>query len=168
VIGLAPDALDPAEGLRAVLARRPEVVPGGDLAATALRLHWFPLLSALPRPAAEWRQGVCPGCGQGPALAELRGLEQGRFLRCGWCAAGWEVPRQFCPRCGTTDYRHLAYLQIEGEESRRRVAVCHACHGYVKTVNVLTGPPPVGVLVNDVATLDLDLAAAERGFGAPT
>jgi len=36
-----------------------------------------------------WSRCDCPVCGAAPALAESRGLEQQRFLRCLRCGAGW-------------------------------------------------------------------------------
>jgi FdhE protein len=140
------------------------------LLASTLRLALFP---ALARWAAElaarhrgisWGQGCCPACGSWPLLAEFRGLEQTRFLRCGLCASGWEFPRLLCPFCGNRDHRQLGYFHAEGEESSRRAATCDACGGYVKTLTTLSALSEPALLVADLATLHLDLAAAERGF----
>ena len=51
-----------------------------------------------------------------------------------------------------------------GEENRCRAATCDACHGYVKMVSSLDGLAEARLLVTDLATLHLDLAAADRGF----
>jgi FdhE protein len=87
-------------------------------------------------------------------LGEYRGLDQSRFLRCGLCAAGWEVPRLFCPFCGNREHARLGLLHAEGEESKYRAATCAECRGYVKMLATLTALPP----------LHLDLAAAQRGY----
>jgi FdhE protein len=169
--------LDPGELTAAVLAGRPEEVrtraerleldPG--LASTVLRFTLFPLFSALAaslepnRSGVNWEQGYCPTCGSWPLLGEFRGLDQARFLRCGLCATGWEVPRLWCPFCGNRDHERLGFLHAEGEEAASRVAICEACRGYVKMVSSLSALTPLRLLVADVATLHLDLAAAERG-----
>jgi FdhE protein len=170
--------LDPAELTAAVVAGRPGEVReraaehglNPDLAATLLRYTLFPAFTALDaaltplREGAAWGRGVCPTCGGRPLLAEFRGLDQSRWLRCGLCAAGWEAARQWCPFCDNRDHETLHYLHREGEESRCRAALCDACRGYVKTLSTLTAPPPLALLVADAATLHLDLAAAERGY----
>jgi FdhE protein len=97
-------------------------------------------------------------------LGEYRGLEQTCFLRCGLCAAEWEFPRLCCPFCGNRDYRQLGYLHVEGQEGKERAATCEACSGYVKMLATITALNEPQLLVAEVATLPLDLAATERGF----
>ena len=166
----------------AVVAGRPEEVHAradalgldAGLAATVLRFTVFPLLvpvsAALAplRAGAAWGRGWCPTCGSWPVLGEFRGLEQARWLRCGLCAADWEFPRLACPFCDNRDHHQLGYLHVEGEGDRRRAGACDACRGYVKMLATLGPLSPVQLLVADVATLYLDLAAAERGYAAPS
>jgi FdhE protein len=143
------------------------------LAATVLRFTLFPsfvsLATALEpaRAGAAWGRGYCPACGSWPLLGEFRGLEQDRWLRCGLCAAGWEFPRLACPFCDNRDHHRLGHLHVEGEEGRRRAATCDECRGYVKAVATLGPLSPLGLLVADLATVHLDLAAAERGYAVP-
>ena len=140
------------------------------LSATVLRLSLFPVLSHVNRqllPVRQhfgWRHGFCPTCGSWPLLGESRGLEQLRLLRCGLCSAEWEFSRLECPFCGTREHNVLGYFNVEGEETRFRASTCDQCRGYVKiasTLEALTGPR---LLVTDVATMHLDLLAAERGY----
>jgi FdhE protein len=144
-----------------------------DLAATLLRFTCFSTLVATAkeleplRREVSWDHGYCPVCGSWPLLAEFRGLEQKRWLRCGWCASEWEAARQFCPYCGNRDHGTLGYLYVEGEENQRKAATCDLCHGYVKTVTTLKPLSPPSLLVADLATLHLDLAAMEQGFAVP-
>ena len=121
------------------------------------------------RRQCAWDHGFCPVCGSWPLLGEFRGLEQTRFLRCGLCAAGWEFPRLRCPFCGTADHRQLGYFYAEAEEGKYRAATCAVCRGYVKMVSVLGELPPPRLLVMDLATMHLDLVAADRGYapGSP-
>jgi FdhE protein len=167
--------------LRGLVDSSPEVIrrtadelgtdPG--LIATLLRFTLFAGLTAVEAEAATlragvaWERGDCPTCGQAPLLAEFRGLDQSRFLRCGWCAASWEVARQWCPACGTRDHEALGFLSKEGEENRYRVATCDACKTGIKTLSTLSLLPPLMLLVADAVTLHLDLAAADRGYAGP-
>jgi FdhE protein len=170
-------ALDPAELAQAVLDGDGAAVVeqaaaldvAGDLLGTLLRFSLFGPLSALAaqlkplREATAWGEGYCPTCGGWPLLAEQRGLEQLRYLRCGICASEWQVDRLRCPFCANRDHEQLAYLFVEGQDSRR-VATCDQCHGYVKVLNTLVPIPAYDLPVQDLATLHLDLVALERGF----
>jgi len=123
----------------------------------ALERHWL---------GPGWPRGFCPACGSWPLLAESRGLEQFRWLRCGLCGAGWQVDRVFCPFCETRDHRQLHDLFVEGEESRCRVSVCDACRGFVRSISTLTALTAPGLLVAELETLHLELIARERGYSA--
>jgi FdhE protein len=162
----------------ALLAGRAEEIPrradalslDAGLAATLMRLTLFPFLVSLKaallsmRAEHHWERGYCPTCGSSPLLGEFRGLEQTSWLRCGWCAAEWEFPRLVCPYCRNRDHHRLGHVHVEGEENRYRAATCDACHGYVKMLATLDSLPPLRLLVADLATIHLDLAAAERGY----
>jgi FdhE protein len=166
-----------AEAIAALLAgdadgvRTRALAAGLDpaLAATLFRFTLFPDLVAMNGSIAaknvSWLGGYCPTCGSWPLLGEFRGIDQQRRLRCGLCAADWEAPRLRCPFCGCSEHDRLGFLHQEGEETRLKAATCDACHGYVKMVSTLSALSPLGLLVADVETLHLDLAAAERGLG---
>lgn len=178
---LRAGGLDPGELVRDVLAGRPGQIHAraealgldAGLVATALRLALFPAFShvnaalAPLRASHPWEQGYCPTCGSWPLLGEFRGLEQTRFLRCGLCAAEWEFARLRCPFCGARDHERLGYLAVDREDTRYRAATCDACRGYVKLVATLAALAGPRLLVADVATLHLDLVAAEHGYGPP-
>ena len=114
-----------------------------------------------------WSDGSCPACGSWPIVAEIRGLEQMRWLRCGLCGSGWQVDRLFCPFCKTRDHEQLQDLFVEGEEQRYRVAACDACRGFVRTLSVLTPCTAPGLLVAELETMHLGLLAEERGYSPP-
>jgi FdhE protein len=130
----------------------------------------LPLLLAAGRAAAPlltgqtWSAGVCPVCAAWPALAEARGLERRRGLRCGRCGAGWDMADGRCAFCGETDHRQLGYLAPEAEREARRVATCDTCRGYLKTFTVLAPLPPAEIGLRDLSTLELDIAALDRGY----
>jgi FdhE protein len=138
----------------------------GLLFCNVLRWTVYPVLSALRYQLAaalagsSWSDGHCPVCGNWPLLAEFRGLEQTRYLRCGHCAAEWSLARLHCPFCGNRDHRRLGFLYADGEQSRYRAATCDDCGGYVKTVSSLQPLAGLQLFAADVATLHLDLAAA--------
>jgi FdhE protein len=144
-----------------------------DLVLTLLRLALLPCLEHVAlqlaplRAAQPWGRGYCPICGAWPVLAEQRGLEQGRYLRCGLCASSWEVDRLLCPFCTTRDFHVLGYLQVEGEESRQRVATCDACRSYLKLRSTLTPLTTPQLLVEEIALVHLDLIAMDKGYSPP-
>jgi FdhE protein len=131
-----------------------------------------PLLHACARKwdsckAESWTEGYCPICGAWPALAEVRGIERSHYFRCGRCGGGWQAQCLSCPYCGTTDHNELASLVPEKSGSMGVVNVCKRCLGYVKTFTRLQGSPPAAITVDDLASVDLDVAAVEQGYKRP-
>jgi FdhE protein len=47
------------------------------------------------------------------------------------------------------------------------IDACKRCLGYVKTFTTLQGSPPAKVMVDDLASVDLDIAALEQGYRRP-
>ena len=127
----------------------------------ACRRAWTPLV-----PAA-WAEGYCPICGDWPALAETRGLDGQRRLRCGRCGGDWRTERLRCPICGERGHENLGSLVSEGSE-QQTVDVCERCRYYVKAVTALVPIRPENVFLQDLATLVLDVTALERGYRRPT
>jgi FdhE protein len=116
---------------------------------------------------AHWTQGYCPVCGAWPLRAELRGIERERHLRCGRCGADWIGTWLCCTYCGEKDHERLGLLSKEGQLESRRVETCSSCHRYLKAFAALTPASPLEMLLDDLETLELDLAARERGFSRP-
>lgn len=144
-----------------------------ELAGTLVRLALLPFLEQVAaqlaplRAGRSWKRGYCPTCGAWPVLAEQRGLEQFRYLRCGLCASAWQVDRAWCPFCDERNHLQLGYLQVEGEEQRQRVATCDTCHSYLKVRSTLGPLPTPLLLAEEVALVHLDLIAAEKGYAPP-
>lgn len=113
----------------------------------------------------RWDRGYCPVCGAWPGLAELVGPEKRRVLRCLRCATGWSWGMLLCPYCGNDDHRRLRVLVEEG--SSERIDVCEECHGYVKAVTSYQSMSAAKLVVEDIATADLDVVATEDGYKRP-
>jgi FdhE protein len=126
----------------------------------ACREAWNPLV-----PAA-WAKGYCPICGGWPALAETRGLDSQRRLRCPRCGGDWRTEAMRCPFCEERGHAHLGSLVPEGS-GQETVDVCERCRHYVKAFTVLSPIPPQHVFLEDLATLVLDLIGLERGYQRP-
>jgi len=122
----------------------------------------------------EWKGAACPMCGgqpQASAIAEESGefmAGSPRSLICGRCATWWPYPRATCAVCGEEDPRLMESFLVEGRRSVR-ADTCATCRGYVKTFD-LREPGAVDIvpLVDDVATLTLDVWAQQRGFARAT
>src|ERR1043166_2436740 len=112
----------------------------------------------------SWVEGYCPVCGGWPAFAEVCGIERSRYLRCGRCGGGWEAHCLFCPYCGMADHEELASLVPEKSGSTGGIQVCKRCLGYVKSFTLLQGTSPDKVIFDDLASVELDVAALEAGY----
>ena len=147
-------------------------VDAGRLAVAA-QLAATPVLRACAvrlgnRIPQDWLKGYCPICGAWPATAELRGIERNRRLRCGRCTGDWAIPVLQCPFCNELHHDRLRSLLPEGNEQTRRVDACDTCKGYVKTFSTLQAMPPRTLATIDLATVELDMVAEERGYARPS
>src|SRR5438552_4050279 len=101
------------------------------------------------------------------AVALLEAAERQRHLRCGRCGTEWAVPALRCVSCDETDHESLGYLTPEEGEQMRRVEVCGTCKGYLKAVTTVRPLAPWAILLDDLTTVHLDVAALERGYRRP-
>ena len=111
--------------------------------------------------------GYCPVCAAWPILAERRGLDRSRQLRCGRCAVEWQIQWLCCVYCGERDHRRLGSLVPEDGGEVLKVEICHTCGGYLKSVATLQRIPAIELLLRDLDTVELDLVAVDRGYGRP-
>jgi len=176
-----PRRLDALGVLRAAIVQDAEAleqkasdagVDAGPLAAVA-QLAAMPLLRACAvrmrdRIPDTWLQGYCPVCAAWPTLVEIRGLERNRRLRCGRCSSDWPIPVLRCAFCGEIHHDRLHALLPEGSEQTRRVDVCDSCHGYIKGFSALQAMSLRSLTTTDLATVELDLVAQERGYERPS
>jgi hypothetical protein len=116
-----------------------------------------PVREALER----WTQGYCPACGSWPALAEFFFGE--RLLRCAFCACTWRPAVDRCAYCNEKGERFTTVVP-DSQELGRRIELCRACGGFLKTLDVeLVTPFPL-LAIEDLASADLDQAALHHGF----
>jgi FdhE protein len=112
----------------------------------------------------HWNRGYCPACGSWPALAEV--VSGHRTLRCSFCSSAWELSAYACIYCEEPGEKFVTAAP-DDERKDRRVEVCSACGGYLKTVDVAELSPFPLLSISDIETTDLDVAAMEHGYGRP-
>ncbi|MGE5523898.1 MAG: formate dehydrogenase accessory protein FdhE [Rhodospirillaceae bacterium] len=126
----------------------------------------IPLLRACARvlqPVPVWTHGYCPICGGWPTFVEVRGIDRARYLRCSACGGEWRAAYLQCPFCGNDDHDRLGAL-VADDAARSAIEVCNACGSYVKVFTVLRGWAAGEVMIQDLATTELDIVAAEQGY----
>ena len=144
--------------------------PGAFQAVVSL-VAW-PFLQACsrrlaPSQVAAWSRGYCPVCAAWPAFAEIRGIERSRYLRCG-CGAAWLAQPLLCAYCGNSDHDELRSLLPESGDHSGSIEACCKCRGYLKVFTRLQGCAPAAVMLEDLASVDLDVAAIEQGYVRPS
>jgi FdhE protein len=143
-----------------------------DIVQAFIALFSMPFLQAcrrryLPHVAESWTYTSCPICAAWPAFVEVRGIERSRSARCGRCGAEWSAPLLKCLYCSTADHTRLHTLVPHDGLSTGAVEACGACGQYTKTLTTLQGCAPAIVYAQDLATVDLDLAALDAGYVRP-
>lgn len=111
-----------------------------------------------------WGHATCPICDSGPICAVLRdrGHGAGRSLVCSLCMQEWTFPRVSCLACGEERFESLPVFTPQ-EVPQVRVDACDTCHNYIKTVDMTRDGLAVPI-VDELASLSLDLWAAENGY----
>lgn len=132
-----------------------------------------PILEALPElgPAlrVEGRDDRrCPACGGLPQLAIFGDtgeslLTPQRRLACSRCATTWAYARMTCVSCRETEGGKMPIFADEALLPHLRVDACDTCRSYLISVDTRREPGAVP-LVDEIAALPLDMAAAERGY----
>ena len=132
------------------LAMRPFLVRAVEVAGRAVDL-------------AAWHLPRCPFCGGAPDLAVYLTDHQ-RLLICGRCGGRWEWDATGCVFCQESRPSQLpAFLSAD---RRYRICACDTCRRYLKAYNAKGASRPVLPVVDLIATLPLDAAAAQRGYEA--
>ena len=136
------------------------------LSRAMLRPYVETLRAANRAPSRVHRQGHCPFCGGSPFVAARReGSEQEgarRMLVCSLCGGEWLLGRIVCPSCFEEDPRKLPIFQSDRYPAVR-IETCDTCHRYVKSIDLSLDARPIPE-VDDVASISMDLWAAEEGY----
>ncbi len=116
-----------------------------------------------PQPNASG-QARCPFCKALPIVGVLREEGHGakRTLVCALCLMEREYLRVVCPSCGEQQFDALPVYTAD-ELEYLRIEACDHCHRYLKTID-LTKDGLAVPLVDDIASVSLDLWARDRGY----
>jgi len=124
--------------------------------------------SALGAALSAWSHGYCPACGSWPAIAEV--VTGRRALRCSFCCFAWDTGSHGCVYCGEAGDKFItpsSDAAVVESRKHRRVEICNTCRSYMKAVDVHDLSPFPLVAIADLETMDLDVAAIERGYSRP-
>ena len=137
-----------------------------------LRIGSAPVLEAVAQSfviSADWTESDCPVCRGIPQVSaiveESDEFMQGspRYLICSRCAYWWRFARATCPTCGEHDPKNLGSFRAEAWPWAR-IDNCESCRSYIKTFDLREqGAGPVVPLIDDLATIALDLWAQDQG-----
>ena len=137
-------------------------------AATSPVLEALPDLSQGENPLQPPQERFCPACGGPPQVSVFadsgEALVTGqRRLVCARCANEWVYPRMTCVACGTTESNKLVVFADPEQLPHLRVDACERCKRYIVSVDARLEGRAVPI-VDEIAAIPLDIAAAERGF----
>jgi formate dehydrogenase accessory protein FdhE len=137
--------------------------------AEALLQPFAEMIAMGSDPITKSKWGLTPSrcgvCGGKPTVAVLR--EQGHGARrsavCGFCLTEIPATRLECLACGETTFGKLPVFRDDTIPAGR-IDACETCHTYIKTID-MTRDGLAEPIVDDLATLPLDLWAREQGYG---
>jgi len=130
------------------LAMRPFLARAVDVAQRGLDL-------------SGWKRPSCPFCAGPPDFAVCLNDDE-RLLICSRCSGRWPWDAVGCVWCLETRAARLpTFLSTD---RRYRVCACDSCRKYLKAYNARGAARPVLPVVDLIATLPLDAAAAQRGY----
>jgi hypothetical protein len=111
-----------------------------------------------------WDCGYCPFCGSWPAFIEAQ--DGAHTLRCSYCALAWSLQSHRCVYCGNAGENFVAAAP-DVKLPQRRVELCGQCSGYTKVIDVREPTPFPLLAIEDLATMQLDQGAMDRGYRRP-
>jgi hypothetical protein len=143
--------------------------PGaGDDADQAMGLALKPFLSRCadavqPAPAlAVWTLNTCAVCGGEAEFGVVESADVRRLI-CGQCRLHGSFAPDRCPFCPHTGRARLTTFTTP--DRRYQLTACEVCRRYLKSYRSQPGQRPGLAAVDTLATLPLDAAAIQRGYG---
>jgi len=137
-------------------------------------IHFLYALGSLVQPCFEeitskvaasfldaWWQTSCPVCGRNPVVAKFRNRK--RYLTCTFCGAEYLSDQFVCVHCGNKDPYTLKYM-VTQKQPAFEINFCKKCKHYIKVIHEARLKEPIPKGLEDVVTLDLDLAAKKAGL----
>ena len=159
-LGSAPFAHHLSAGLKAGLKASTTTVSSATNVSNATSA----VRSADLQVGQHWSRGYCPFCGSWPVLIEA--LAGARTLRCSYCAFGWTLDARGCVYCSNSG-EDFVIAAPDIAQPQHRVELCGRCSGYTKVIDVANPTPFPLLAIADLATIDLDRGAMERGYRRP-
>jgi FdhE protein len=146
-----------------VLGGAPSVT---DLAAApfvgaALQVYFTALAGVLPAGSVPPGDGACPVCASPPVAGVVLGDDKLRYLCCSLCGSEWNLARIQCWSCRATG--GIRFFGVANDPGGTKAEACSACGAYVKLF-YREQMPAAEPLADDVASLTLDLLAAQEGW----
>jgi FdhE protein len=134
--------------------------------AAALQVYFARLASALPDAGLHLlpERGLCPCCGSTPVVGivtEAGNVAGSRYLHCSLCGTAWNHVRAVCITCQQS--RSLVLRSIGGERDPVQAETCDECRTYAKVL-YRTRSAELDPFADDLATVDLDVAASDAGW----
>ena len=157
--GDASDDADRFAGEPRAFVMEAVLQPFAEAAATDRREHPGRAPDSSGRRASR-----CPVCSKPPCLGILREEGQGarRALLCGCCLTEWAYLRVVCPNCLEERFDAMPVYTADAFP-HVRIEACDTCGRYLKTIDLTKNGLAVP-LVDDIASLPLDLWADEKGY----
>lgn len=112
--------------------------------------------------SSQENRSSCPVCGSAPVIGELD-AEGRQWIHCGLCWHRWPVNRLACPFCKNRDSASRDYVYSD-DEPEYRVNLCGGCRRYLKVVDTRRMDRCFYPPLEQVASLHLDMMAAEKGY----
>jgi FdhE protein len=146
-----------------VLAGTPAATDLGEapFVGAALQVYFSALAAGLSAEHVERSGGACPVCDSPPVAGVILGDDKLRYLSCSLCGSEWNLTRIQCWNCRTTG--GIEFLGVAGDAGGLKAEACKACGAYLKLF-YLERMPEVDPVADDVASLTLDLLAAQDGW----
>lgn len=115
----------------------------------------------------EYPFGHCPICGSLPLISVLKDKSGKRKNFCSFCLFEYPVERTKCVFCGEPYKKEHFYFTTE-DLPGYRVDICDKCKKYIKTIDFRDRDEQIIPMLDDLASLPLDIIAKKEGYLRPT